>query len=239
MPEQVLIETRHGKMWVFEGDVGCSNILRQYGEYSRFEERMIEAFVDRNGVALDVGAHIGAMTIPMAKMAKKVIAFEPQAEVREVLEANLKLAGVSNVEILPYALGFAHNRGYFTPNPESAGSVTIESQGPNEVEVIPMDDLKLEPAFIKMDIEGMEIEALMGARETLIKYKPYILLERQPKETKQLIQALTLLGYCSMGLDLPVYVKNNRNGNPVNSHPNMAHLMVLAVPGEIRNAQVS
>ncbi len=54
-------------------------------------------------IVLDIGANIGAVAVPLGTVCRKVYAVEPLFH--KELEANLKLNGISNVEILPVALG--------------------------------------------------------------------------------------------------------------------------------------
>lgn len=54
-------------------------------------------------IVVDIGANIGAMTIPYAKIAKKVYAVEPLFS--EELEANVSLNKLDNVEVIPFGIG--------------------------------------------------------------------------------------------------------------------------------------
>ena len=49
--------------------------------------------------------------------------------------------------------------------------------------------------FIKIDVEGHELEVLQGARETLLKYKPTIFIETFPDKKTKVHEYLTNLGY--------------------------------------------
>lgn len=225
----VLTDTCHGKMWVFKDDIGCSRLLREYGEYSEIELGIMKSYISPESVVLDVGAHIGAHTIPLAKVCKKVYAVEPQAEVVEILKKNIELAGVTNVEILPFALGFERATKFYTPNMTAAGSISMEDTGECSIEVYPLDDLGLTPDFIKIDAEGMELPVIAGGIKTITEHRPYIFAERMPNNN-DLLKVLTMMGYCSSPMVIPVYVPNNWKHNPVNYFPNQGHMMNLAAP---------
>ena len=216
-------------MWTFPDDIGCSRMLREYGEYSKLELALIESFLSPDSIVLDVGAHIGALTIPISRMCKKVFAVEPQAEVVEVLKKNLTLAGVTNVEIFPFALGFENSQKSYTPNPYSMGSIRMEDTGDRSAQVVPLDDLGLESTFIKIDVEGMELEVLAGGQKTIAKHRPYLFAERTPGNS-DLLAGFSLLNYTSCLMDLPVYTPNNFKHNPMNHYPRMAHQMILGMP---------
>lgn len=213
-------------MWVFEEDLGGSRMIREYGEYSELELSVMKSFITSESVVLEVGAHIGAFTIPLARVCKKVYAVEPQKEVAAVLQKNLDLAGVTNVEILPFALGFKQEERFYTPNPAGVGSVRMEDTGTTQVDVVPLDSLNLSPDFIKIDVEGMELDVLAGGMNTITTRHPYIFAERSSTD---LPRGLTLLGYVCCQIDLPVYVPNNWKNNPVNHYPNVAHQMYLGI----------
>jgi FkbM family methyltransferase len=220
-----MINTRYGPMEIFEDDLGCSKILREYGEYSPLELAVMETFTKPGEVVLDIGAHIGAFARPLGLKDRKVYAVEPQTEVRSVLEKNI----VGDTEIIPFAIGFKKETRHYTPNPQAMGSIRMEDEGSEFIQVIPLDDLQLRPKLIKIDVEGMELEVLAGGYETILRHRPYLLLERNNLEIPRF---LTMLGYSVCPLDLPVYIPNNWNNNLVNHYPNMAHQMILAVPRE-------
>lgn len=218
-------------MWIFKDDLGCSKLIREYGEYSELELAIMKSYITSESTVLDVGAHIGAFTIPLARIAKKVYAVEPQVEVRQILEKNIELAEVDNVTVLPFALGWKREQRFYNPNALASGSVTMDKTGMQEVDVHPLDALGLAPDFIKIDAEGMDLAILAGGIETIKKYRPYIFAE-QPRDQNDfsLINYLGALGYISAPVNLPMYVPNNWNNNPTNHFPGTAHLMVLAVP---------
>lgn len=63
-----------------------------------------------------------------------------------------------------------------------------------EVEVIPLDDLHLSPAHVKIDVEGTELEVVLGMQRTLREHKPSILVERT-ECFDELRELLVRLGY--------------------------------------------
>lgn len=226
----ILTDTFRGPLWVFESDRGCSGMLREYGEYSELELALMKSYISPDSTVLDIGAHIGAFTIPLAKYAKKVYAIEPQASVRELLERNIELHNLTNVEVIPYAIDFEPGIKHYTPNPAAMGSIQMLSEGELEVQAVSLDFLNLKPDFIKIDVEGMELAVLAGARDTLFNHQPYLLLERQKETSETLHYCLAVLGYCTCTLDFPIYTPNNQNHNPHNLYPNQAHQMIFAMP---------
>jgi len=110
-------------------------------------------------VVVDIGANIGAITIPLAKVAKKVYAVEPLFY--KELEDNISLNGLNNVEIIPFGIG------------EEGQKVIIFSSKCALSPFITFGALKRQIGeqidFLKMDGEGCEWEMgppeLKGIRE--------------------------------------------------------------------------
>lgn len=122
--------------------------------------------VRADDVVVDIGACIGAITIPMAYKAKVVYAVEPLYD-RE-LQRNTQLNALENVFILKYAVG-----------PEHTTVLPVSFDRRKEsVEVITFEDLKKRVGeqidFLKMDGEGCEWhirpEELSGIRELRIEF---------------------------------------------------------------------
>ena len=73
------------------------------------------------------------------------------------------------------------------------GDVTLEER---TIETIAIDSLDLEPFFIKIDIEGHELEALKGMRQTITKFRPIVLSEVSTQMAWDQIDAwLNSVGY--------------------------------------------
>jgi|GEM_PF-2520588 len=104
----------------------------------------------------------------------KVYAFEPMPEVYADLQANLTLNHAGNVEAVP--LGVSDQVGKRRFNFMRLGASHSSENGDCEVAMTTIDQFcrerGLTPDFIKMDLEGEELAACRGARETIITHKP-------------------------------------------------------------------
>lgn len=148
--------------------------------------------------AIDVGAHMGGYSLFLARICEKVIAVEPQEAVRRVLLRNVRLNKIGNVIILPYAA-----------SSESGRTVTIVGSGdlarvmprPGNVLTIRIDDVvdrffpHSGPEFVKIDVEGHELEVLKGMTRTLKERRPILLIEVWEKNAGDLINLLKSSGY--------------------------------------------
>jgi hypothetical protein len=98
-PMLAIRRCRHGTMMYLRNDVYIGRSLNDYGEYSEAEVDLFRQFLTPGDVALDVGANIGAHTIPMAQIvgpSGSVYAFEPQRIVFQILCGNVALNELGN-----------------------------------------------------------------------------------------------------------------------------------------------
>jgi FkbM family methyltransferase len=231
-------------MHTIDDDPWVSRSLRELGEWSESEMdvmritfEMLKPLYPYGIDVVDAGAYIGDLTIPIALSVKNVFAFEPQPEIRQILENNLDLNGNTNVKVMPYALGNYNGQITFTPNDalHSPGStqMRLDNAGSDKAEIRTLDSFDLNPQFIKADVEGMETFLLDGARATLKRSSPIIFYERDTIPTPgvpNVEDLLRELGYFVwQKLTCPIYNEHNFNKAP-NTFANYASMMGMAVP---------
>ncbi|XP_052761393.1 uncharacterized protein LOC128204090 [Mya arenaria] len=124
---------------------------------------------------LDLGCNIGAFTIPMAKLGRRVIAVDANKENLKMLATSLHLGGLDeNVTIFLNGVSNETKYVHLVPSTSNVGGTKIEHsdiQSPvdiaNSIITIKLDDILTKfgpkPFFMKMDIEGHEAMALRGA----------------------------------------------------------------------------
>jgi len=126
---------------------------------------------------IDAGAHQGTFAVSMASAVKngRVIAIEPIKANLTFLEKNLKINNLKkNVKVIPKGLWSSPKRITFYLSTSSAlHSAFVKTSKSVEIEVDTLDNIIKEQGvkkvdFIKMNVEGAEIEALKGARKTLM-----------------------------------------------------------------------
>jgi FkbM family methyltransferase len=134
-------------------------------------------------VVLDCGANIGVFTRKVLdRGAGKVIAIEPAPENLECFRRNFKKE-IAAGKVVVYPTGVWDKDDVLEmnidPTNTAADSFVIHREGSHKLRLplTTIDKLVAELAlprvdYIKMDIEGAEPNALMGARETLAKWKP-------------------------------------------------------------------
>jgi FkbM family methyltransferase len=160
-----------------------------------------------HGVVIDVGANIGTHTLVYAKAADHVFSFEPQPFAYNNLCANLLLNNIINVTPIQCALG-AYD-GHTTirvldPTQINSTPGCRTGEGDSKVAIHKLGSMGFPPiSFIKVDVEGSELDVLQGAAETLKRDKPVVYVEIHYLHLIPLITELMgRLGYNSRCLSI-------------------------------------
>lgn len=130
---------------------------------------------------LDVGAHIGYYSAYLSPLVRRAYAFEPDPRNLPSLQANARLAG--NVEVQPIAV--SSHLGLAKLRIDGSSSISSIEAGEGRTIDVPMTSIDafvdehpdVDPALIKTDIEGHDIEALRGMGRTVRRFAPLILTE--------------------------------------------------------------
>ena len=166
-------------------------------------------------VVYDVGANCGWFAARAARAGAAVRAFEPVSATADVLERNLSFAG--DARVVRAAAGEQPGTATINLYSSSGNNSLVERTLPPghplrhtghvEVDVVRLDDLVGADGFpvpdlVKIDVEGFELAVLRGARETLRRHRPVLLLEWSQATCRDaghdrdvLVEELQLLGY--------------------------------------------
>lgn len=235
-----LKKSRHGWLCYLPNDSYVGRSVENYGEYGEEEVRTLTNLLRPGDVAVDVGANIGALTLPMANAvgdAGRVFAFEPQRPVFQMLCAGLALNGVANVVAEPCALG---DRQSYTRLPEidygsehNFGGVSLGNrQGGEFVRVMTLDDYEITRLrLLKVDAEGMEADVIVGAKRTISWLKPALYVENdRPEKSEELVGLIRSLGYDLWWHTPALYNPDNYAGEAENLWPGVASVNMLCLP---------
>jgi FkbM family methyltransferase len=160
-------------------------IVDHIAQKGSFEPQSLEVWarmVKKGRVALDVGAYTGLFSIAAAHLgASRVVAIEPIQRLVERLQRNAQRNAVS-IDVQRMAASDRTGSAMIGHNihlPFSAGASLERKTGPHEkVRLIRIDDLDLRNlACIKVDVERHEAAAMRGARKTLERERPMLLIE--------------------------------------------------------------
>lgn len=174
---------------------------------------------------VDVGAYDGDSIDGLTKRFGQIenyIAFEPDQENFNKLSDKVKNAPFYGNAFL-YPCGLWNKNEMLTMNSGAGEASAISSSGSTSISVVALDSIiiGLPPDYIKMDIEGAEIEALQGAKNLIQRYKPDLAISVYHKpehvyQIQQLIHSWNLdysfylrqYGHC--GFDLVLYAINKK-----------------------------
>lgn len=154
---------------------------------------VLEKFLKAGDTFIDVGANQGEYSLWAARKVKakgKVIAFEPMSQLFDQLTENIQLNEPFRKTITPVKLGLSDKKGEVTlyaSEDSNEGTNTIYTTDKFSIELgkIQLDTLdeQLEKLkinkvnFLKIDVEGAELQVLKGALNTLKNNRPILLLE--------------------------------------------------------------
>ncbi len=181
------------------------------GVYEVVTTQFLKAVIREGDVFLDIGANCGALTLVAASLIGKgkVYAFEPSPKVRSRLQDNINLNPPLKdvVKIISDGLGLNKKQVFYNEDPNYRGNGSLyENQG-TPVEILSLDEWvvreKLERVdLIKIDVEGMEYDVLVGGKTVLETYQPMIYFETLPifyettlHNIKTIYEFLDSLGY--------------------------------------------
>jgi len=145
-------------------------------------------------VVYDVGAFHGILTLFLASRAARVIAYEPNEVNHARLIENVRLNNLKNVLVRKFGIGSQPGSGMLRFSIAMAGGGSLDAQASapvsQRVEITTLDqDIAASalpaPDFIKIDIEGWELEALRGARATLDAHHPALFLEMHGETVRE------------------------------------------------------
>jgi FkbM family methyltransferase len=168
-------------------------------------------------VVYDLGANMGYFALSMARRVGpdgRVFAFEPDPEMADRLERNMRLNGIVNVTLVRAAVWneegwVTFNRSDPSISPDRGlGRVVpgYDQQGDSiSVPAVTLDGFSASatlPGLIKCDVEGAEVEVFEGARTLLERARPVIICEMHALENgTRLINHFQSLGYACSWLD--------------------------------------
>jgi FkbM family methyltransferase len=234
---------RHGVFHYFSNDLYVGRSLELYGEFSESEVALFQTLLKPGAVVVEAGANIGALTVPIARQVGqpgRVIAYEPQAVLAELLARNLAANGIENVDVRCAALGASRST-ITVPRLDyrasgNFGGVALGSPEGDRVPVDTIDGLGLERVdLIKVDVEGMEVEVLIGGGETVLKHRPVLYVENDRAErSRLLITTVLALGYRAWWHFAGLFNPANHLGNPENVFARIMSVNLLCLPEEWR-----
>ena len=241
-----LLDTRYGRMLVNPNDIYIGGAFDLYGEFSEGEAALFRQLIRPGFLVLDIGANIGSHTVVMAQALEgkgRVIAFEPQRLSFQLLCANVALNDLVNVICKNEAVGTTPGT-IEVPVLDPAARQNfgaLDLRKGKSGEAVPrttIDDLGLKRCdFVKMDVEGMEIDALKGAERTIRQLHPVLYVENErPENSDDLIRLIGSYGYRLYWHRTAMFNPDNYYGNRENVFGRIVSTNMLCIPHQARIA---
>lgn len=219
------IRSRHGFLIAPSDDTRLVLLLADGDEYEPGTARLIAALLRPGDTAFDVGANIGALTLPMARAVGAdgaVRAFEPGAAAARALQEMLQVNGLSDVvEVTEAAVGARAGEASFF-EAETSGLHSLLRASTHVVEkTVRMATLDAATApgavadLVKIDVEGAELQVLEGM-ERLLRENPavFLIVEFGPEHIRRAGQTIDgwLEAFSARGLDLAFEIDGTTGG---------------------------
>ena len=176
----------------------------------KFSEQYIKDFKCNNIV--DIGAHIGYHSLNFSTLTKgNVYSFEPQPQNFTLLKKNILINQKEN--IYPYMVGLSDQNNFSkipivskTKKLGNMGDFTLNNLNTNFYTKVPtrtLDSFQFgDVSLIKIDVQGWEKKVLLGAKETILKFKPTLIIEFERHQlvktnttVKDLVEVLEQFNY--------------------------------------------
>ena len=173
---------------------------KYYRELKKGEKEigLVPYLSNRKRISLDVGANKGIYTYVLLKHSMEVHAFEPNPKMFKVLEAWSKnkarlhqvalsdFSGEAELKIPKRKNGYSNQGGSL-----SAEKTAGQECGIVKVVTTRLDEMKIDNVgFIKIDVEGFEVQVLRGVEELIRKNKSNLLVEIEEKHNKKPIEEI-------------------------------------------------
>lgn len=195
-------QTKEG-WWIIDGDECIGKWIEDTGNLDADVNTIphIAKLIGAGDVVVDGGAYVGDHTHAYLKAvgnSGRVYSFEPDPEAYGCLVRNCP--GALSYQL---ALGTTYGRTAMQFVPDNPGASFIQSSGPRPIFIVPLDAMELPKlSLLKLDLEGCELKALLGALNTIKRCRPIIVIEiyegalkRQGAKALDIFTLLTSIGY--------------------------------------------
>jgi FkbM family methyltransferase len=195
-PKEVVIKMNYrGKNSFFYCDpqIPAERKLISQGSYDQDVLNLMADLPLLNDLVLDVGAGIGAYSVPLAGYLPqaRIHAFEPGPSAFKRLKRNLSLNRLGNITL--WEKGLADEPGKLKMNAFPYRDIGLSTfldshHGKETAEAVPVEVTTLDQTFdnikehigvLKIDVQGFEIKVLKGAASIISNHRPYIIFEHE------------------------------------------------------------
>jgi FkbM family methyltransferase len=217
----ITVLSDYGPLLVHRNDTHIGKTILETGYWEKDEIKFLASLIEQlyqnfeKFIIIDVGANIGTYTVALSRIfgdKASIYSFEAQRIIFQILAGNCAINSLKNVYTFNNVVSDEHlqlvkfNTHNYT-NPINFGGLEIEkalnSDNVPENNVVPesaysiqLDKLDLDlVALMKIDIEGMELRAILGAENVISKYRPVIFYEYFKTDNAKILKILSKYNY--------------------------------------------
>jgi FkbM family methyltransferase len=245
---------RKGLLWDLDLSEGIDLAIFLFGQFESGTAKVLERLVQPGSIVLDIGANVGAHTLPLARLVGpkgKVYAFEPTEYAFGKLKRNLQLNPALNLRVIAEQIRLTSSG---TNDPaEIYSSWKVIGQEPRHpkhlgipkstagAQAITLDEYRDRMGiqkidFVKLDVDGFEVDVIRSGKDTLrrcqpaicMEISPYVLQERGTSST-ELVGVLQESGFQLIDLKTRAPI-TDPSGKLKTSIPDGAGINVLVLP---------
>lgn len=213
----------------------------KYGDpylYHEYENDIIDFVLsksDKSTVIYDIGANVGYLSMAFATKTSKIYAVEPIQENIDLMKRHFNENNVNDINIyqfgitnkdkqLKFSTGFGSVSNTYVKESEyfKKGSMKQTTIVGRSIDSLVFNDKWEVPNIIKLDVEGAEDDALIGAKKTLLNYSPIVLLAthdcHKPGVKEKCLKIMNSYGY------------NCTTSKEVKTHPGLDDFICIKKP---------
>lgn len=201
---RILRSKARGRRWI----AGAGRHAYWLGSYEKSNRRYLERIIRPNQVVYDVGAHVGFYTLLFSRLVEPgghVYSFEPLPTNLVYLQHHVDSNRLRNVSIVGSAVGSSDGSCWLTVVESQTAMAHVASAGEFRVEQITLDTFVSRghppPDFMKIDVEGAEVDVLKGSKDILEIHRPPLYLAAHgPERYADCRSLLESVGYTLSGI---------------------------------------
>ena len=191
-----LTEYNINKHYIFLKNDAIGDHINRNNCWETHLTELLHGYLKEGYNCLDIGANFGYHSITMGELVGKtgnVFCFEPMLDFCNLISANSYLNNLNNIKVYNKAVGknkdvvYVPQPNFETDYPVNHGDTSItKTKIGKDVEMVKIDDLNLPKInFIKIDVQGCELDVLMGLKNKITNDKPLLIVEIEDSQVSK------------------------------------------------------